>query len=102
MTSLSKNGPRSEKHSFVRTMLIVLAATAAILAAQAIAMQFTDEVNWGLFDFVAAAVLLLGTGLAYAVVASKVRTARHRLIAGAVLGLVLLLVWVELAVGIFD
>lgn len=39
-------------------------AAAALLALPAIAMQFTDEVDWTGGDFIVAAVLLLVTGLA--------------------------------------
>jgi hypothetical protein len=41
----------------------VALATACILLVPLVAMQFTDEVDWGLADFVVAGALLGGTGL---------------------------------------
>ncbi len=75
-------------------------AAAALLVLPAIAMQFNDEVNWTVGDFVAAAVLLglLGAGLEWAL-----RTARNW---PRFLGLALAVftafftVWSNLAVGI--
>jgi peptidoglycan/LPS O-acetylase OafA/YrhL len=66
-----------------------------------IAMQFTDQVKWTLFDFVAAGVLLLGTGLMCGLVMRKVKKIKHRIAICVVLLAALLLIWLELAVGIF-
>lgn len=66
-----------------------------------IAMQFTNEVNWNLADFVVAGVLLLGTGLICELVMRKVKKTNHRIILCTVLLAALLLVWIELAVGLF-
>jgi len=65
------------------------------------AMQFTNEVNWGLFDFVVMGVLLLGTGLLCEFVMRKVKKTGHRIIICGTLLLALFLIWAELAVGIF-
>lgn len=75
---------------------------AALLAIPAIAMQFTPEVNWGPGDFLAAAGLLglTGLGLEFAARASVSRGGR--LLAAGAIVLLLMLVWAELAVGIFD
>ncbi len=66
-----------------------------------IAMQFTREVHWSLFDFVVAAVLLSGTGSLIELVMRKVKKTGHRI--AICLGIVtaLVLIWAELAVGIF-
>lgn len=74
--------------------------TALILAVPLVAMQFSDEVDWSLSDFVIIGSLLVGTGLLYELLKSKVNP-KYRLILAAVLLLGLLLVWAELAVGIF-
>lgn len=65
------------------------------------AMQFSEEVKWTLSDFVVAGTLLLGTGLLCELVIRKVRSTRRRVLICAVLLLMLLLVWAELAVGVF-
>ena len=82
--------------------LIGIALTVALLLLiPLIAMQFTDEVSWTLLDFVVAGVLLLGTGLMCELAMRKVKKIGHRIaICGALL-VALLLIWVELAVGIF-
>lgn len=74
---------------------------ALLLLLPAAAMQFTGEVNWGPGDFGAAAGLLGLTGLAIEGAVRIARTPlRRALLITAALGLVLV-VWAELAVGIF-
>jgi hypothetical protein len=46
-----------------RPVVRVALATAFILLLPLVAMQITDEVDWGVFDFVSAGVLLGGAGL---------------------------------------
>jgi peptidoglycan/LPS O-acetylase OafA/YrhL len=81
--------------------IIILLVIAFILLIPFIAMQFTNEVNWNLFDFIAAAVLLLGTGLLCEFVLRKVKKNTHRIIICLAILFVLLLIWAELTVGIF-
>jgi hypothetical protein len=64
-------------------------------------MRFTNEVNWTPFDFVVAGALLLGAGLAYEFLARRGGTRGFRVIVGMAIAAVLLVVWLELAVGIF-
>jgi hypothetical protein len=78
----------------------VLLGTLAILLVPAVAMRFTDEVNWGPGDFLVAGALLAGTGLAYVLAKRRIARRPGRLLLGALLALGLLLVWAELAVGI--
>ncbi len=80
----------------------ILLGTAAILSVPLIAMQFTNEVNWGPGDFLAIGALLIGTGVAYELISKRVRSTQHRVILGVVLVILMLLVWVDLAVGIFN
>ena len=82
--------------------LIIIVLTSAILfLIPLIAMQFTDEVNWTLFDFVIGGVLLLGTGLLCELVIRKITKIKYRFALCVALLVVLLLIWAELAVGIF-
>jgi hypothetical protein len=83
-----------------RLIGIVLTVTLLLLI-PFIAMQFTDEVKWSLPDFVGAGVLLLGTGLLCELVIKKVKKTGHRLLICGALLLLLFLIWLELAVGIF-
>jgi hypothetical protein len=64
-------------------------------------MQFTNEVSWTLSDFIVAGVLLLGAGLMCELVMRKVKKIRLRIAICVALLIILLLIWAELAVGIF-
>lgn len=46
-----------------KRLIIIVLVAALLLLISLIAMQFTDQVNWTLFDFIVAGVLLIGTGL---------------------------------------
>src|SRR5918996_2670547 len=76
------------------------AVVALILLIPLIAMQFSDEWNWDLFDFVFAGALLFGAGLTYELVAKKGGTAAYRAAVGIAVTTALILVWVNAAVGI--
>lgn len=79
----------------------ILTAIVLLLFIPLIAMQFTDEVNWALSDFVVMGVLLIGTGLLCELVLRKVGKTSWRIALCMVLLLVFFLIWAELAVGIF-
>ena len=79
----------------------ILLTVAILLLIPFIAMQFTSEVKWSPPDFLVAAVLLAGTGLLCELVLRKVAKTGYRIALCAALLTALLLVWLELAVGIF-
>ena len=76
-------------------------AVALILLAPAVAMRFTDEVNWTASDFVFAGALLIGGGAVIEVVAWKVRNPVVRIGFALFVITIVALVWIEGAVGIF-
>jgi hypothetical protein len=80
---------------------LMWAGFALLLLSPLVAMPFTSEVNWGVFDFVAAAALLGGVGLAIELASRHIGRATLRLaiIAAAVAGG--LLIWADAAVGVF-
>jgi hypothetical protein len=78
----------------------VALATGFILLVPFLAMQFTDEVAWGVFDFAVAGALLGGTGLIHQLAASKAGNIAYRAAVGVALAAALLLVWMNLAVGV--
>ncbi|MGH2666375.1 hypothetical protein [Flavobacterium sp.] len=84
-----------------KRLIGIVLTVAFLLLIPLIAMQFTNEVIWSPFDFIIAAVLLLGTGLLCELVLRKVSKIQHRIAICAILLTLLLLVWVELAVGVF-
>ena len=84
-----------------KRLVVILLAVALLLLITLIAMNFTDEVNWALSDFVVMGVLLLGTGLMCELVMRKVKKIEHRIALCVALLAALFLIWAELAVGIF-
>lgn len=82
-----------------KKLIVLTASVGLILLVPFAAMQFTDEVAWTPADFVAAGALLFGAGLAYLLLTRKARGRRVALAMAT--ALVLLLVWAELAVGVF-
>lgn len=84
-----------------KRLLIILTSLAMLLLIPLIAMQFTDEVNWGILDFVVMGILLLSTGLLLEFVFRKVSKIEYRIVLCAVVLVTFLLIWAELAVGIF-
>ena len=83
-----------------KRLIGIVLSVALLLSISLIAMQFTNEVDWKLFDFVIMGVLLLGTGLLCELVMRRVRNMERRIvICGAIL-VVLFLIWAELAVDI--
>ena len=81
--------------------LIIFLVTLSILLIPFIAMQLSNEVNWGLLDFIVAGVLLLGTGFIIDFVIRKVPKINYRITIIVTLLILLFLIWAELAVGIF-
>lgn len=79
----------------------VATGTLLLLLVPLVAMQVTNEVSWGPGDFLAAAVLLFGAGMAYALAARRVSGLKHRTAVGLAILLLLATIWAELAVGIF-
>ena len=80
---------------------IILITIALLLLIPLIAMQFTDEVNWSVFDFVIAGTLLFVTGVLCELALRKIKSFKYRLAILTCILLVLLAIWAELAVGIF-
>ena len=79
----------------------IVITVALLLSIPFIAMQFTDEVKWSPLDFIVMSILLLGTGLMCEFILRRVKKTGYRIaLIGAIL-IMFLLIWAELAVGIF-
>lgn len=101
MTSMTGNRDAQLQRTLAMRVQRVLWLTAAILLVPAVAMRFTQAVNWGPMDFVVAAALLAGTGLVYELAVQRIGNRVHRIVGGLALAGALLLAWAELAVGVF-
>lgn len=64
-------------------------------------MMFTDEINWGLFDFIVMGFLLLIFGMGIHLVSTRTKNLKVRILYILIVCLVFMLIWAELAVGIF-
>ncbi len=84
-----------------KTIFILLAIVAGILCIPLIAMQFNNGVHWDGFDFLVMGTLLLITGFAIDFVRRKITSTRTRVILVCAVVCTFLLIWAELAVGIF-
>ena len=81
--------------------IYILMGIALILCIPLIAMQFSNEVNWSPFDFLVGFVLLFGLGIAIEVILQKTREYKNKLAWIVIALFVFLLIWAELAVGVF-
>lgn len=84
-----------------KRMAIAVGCVAVLLLIPFVAMQFTKEVNWDLTDFVVMGALLLITVTGIEIVTREVKSSKLKIWLTIAILLILLLVWAELAVGIF-
>ena len=84
-----------------KRLIGILLGVALLMFIPLIAMQFTSDVKWTSLDFIAAGILLLSAGLIFELILRKVNATKLKIMAITVLFLLFLLIWAELAVGIF-
>jgi dipeptide/tripeptide permease len=84
-----------------KRLILIQAGVVALLLIPLIAMQFTKEVDWNIFDFVIMGILLSGTGFLCEFVLRKAKSTQSRILICALVIVLFLLTWIELAVGIF-
>ena len=85
-----------------KRLLTILLISSFLLLIPFIAMLFTDEVNWTTSDFIIAGFLLYGTGLVCEFILRKVKKLKYRIALCGIILVILILIWVELAVGVFS
>lgn len=81
--------------------LAIFGAAGILLMIPLIAMQFTKEVNWTGSDFFIGGILLFGSAFICELVLRKVKTLKARVIICLTVLAILVVVWAEMAVGIF-
>ena len=86
---------------FNRTKILIIIPL-ILLSIPAIAMLFTDEVNWTVCDFVIMGILLYGTALICELILRMSKSLAVKIVLCSITVILLLLVWAELAVGIFN
>ena len=83
-----------------KNILTIGIVTILILMIPLVAMQFTDEVNWSVFDFIIMGGLLFGTGIVYEFISGRSKDVLFKIAAGIGVISGLLLIWINLSVGI--
>lgn len=84
------------KRNSIKNITLIALATGLILL-----IPLLGDWPWTLSDFVIMGALLFGTRLTYELIARRLRNTKKRVILGIVLAVAFLLIWVELAVGLF-
>lgn len=94
------NAQSAGNHGRASWRVIGWGAAAMLLLLPFFAMQFTDEVNWVLGDFVVFGVMLLSVGLAFELALRVTVSSSFRAAAAIALATAFFLIWINLAVGI--
>lgn len=79
----------------------ILMISVFLLLIPFIAMQFTAEVDWGIIDFIIAGGLLFGAGLISELGMRRIGNRKNKMVLLGVVLILLILIWIELAVGVF-
>mgnify|MGYP006943063004 FL=1 len=85
-----------------KRLISIVLAVPILLLIPFIAMYYSSEVKWTLFDFCIAGLLLTGAGLSIEFILRKVKSGKQRIALVFALIIAFLLIWAELAVGIFN
>ncbi len=72
-----------------------------LLVIPLIGMCITEEFNWSPFDFIMMGILILSVSIGINFTLNKTKNVKNRIIYMGILGLLCLLVWAELAIGVF-
>ena len=67
-----------------------------------IGMFVSNEVNWSFFDFIIMGILILSFSFGIKQVLKTIKNKKYRILIIGLILILFLLIWAELAVGIFD
>ena len=101
MHNTNGKGGTAARPPVIKSLAIVMLVTACVLLVPLAAMQLSEEVRWSLSDFAVAGGLVAFIGALYVLATRLVRSPVQRAVIGTALALILVLTWVELAVGLF-
>ena len=88
------------KVKFYQSIPAVALGTALLLMVPLVAMQFTDEVDWSVIDFIIAGALLFGTGTLFVLVVRASENIIYKCAMALAIGATFLMIWANLAVGL--
>lgn len=83
-----------------KNILFLALGVGVFLLLVRVAMQFNSGEGWSGFDYLFAGAFLFSIGLAFELIRRKATTLEYRVAVGATLAGILLLIWINLAVGI--
>jgi hypothetical protein len=89
-----------KQKSLSRSLFWVAAITVILLSVPLIAMQFTNEVNWSVTDFIIMGILIFGTGFSYVLLTRSASNIIYRAAIALAIGTTFLLIWANLGVGL--
>ena len=84
-----------------KRLVRILISAPLLLLIPFIGMQFTTDINWSFSDFLVMGLLLAVLGFLLEIILRKVVKKNKRIALIALLLIMFLLIWAELAVGIF-
>lgn len=87
--------------TIVKRPLIIVGIVAILLLIPLMAMQLTNEINWSPTDFLMAGILLTLTGFTIDFIWRKTKSNNAKLIWMVTVIVLFLLIWAEMAVGVF-
>ncbi|MBK9149958.1 MAG: hypothetical protein IPM26_02820 [Saprospiraceae bacterium] len=85
----------------LKKLTYLFVAVLSLLLIPFAAMKFTDEVQWTGSDFLVAGLMLFSAGVVHLFGILRIKIAKYRWFASLILIVVFLLIWAELAVGLF-
>ena len=94
--SLNKHKNVIKKNRFSKMIYPLL-----LLLIPLLGMLITDEFNWSIFDFVLMGVMLLLLGIGITFISNQKKNIKTKTIYIGLIVLMFLIIWAELAVGIF-
>ena len=97
---MTANSPVGSNQFWRSVRWLVWGGIVALLALPLVAMQFTDEVQWTPFDFIAMGGMLALVGGAFELVVRVARSNTYVVAAGVAVANAFLMTWANLAVGI--
>ena len=66
-----------------------------------IGITITDVINWSVFDFIIMGFLLISLSIGINFASNRIKNIKNRILYIGILVLIFMLIWAELAVGIF-
>ena len=86
----------------MKIVIVSLTLTFVILLFPFVASVLSKEFNWSFFDYCISGILIFSSITIFSMITALKLTKRNRIILASIFILVILILWIELAVGIFD